>query len=102
MRLGRDKSSRDEKFQFLTDSPAINDRLGTSTTRTIRFKPENVGITKIFDLAGVMISQKYFPQFLSKDLCRKIGVSQSIFDPQTRSKTYFRRSTRILAQFAEK
>ena len=92
-----------KKNRFLTDPREINDRLGTFVTWIIRMKSGNVGITKIFDSTGAVISSKKFSNFLLiKTICRKIGVSQSIFDPQTRSKACFRRSTPIWAQFAEK
>ena len=62
-----------KKFRFLTDPPEINDRLGTSDTWIIRVKPENVGITKIFDSTGAVISSEKFSNFLlAKTLCRKM------------------------------
>ena len=91
-----------KNFRFLIDSSEINDPVGTFATWIIRVKPDNTGITKIFDSTETVISSDKFSNFLlPKTLCRKITVSQSIFDVQSRSKTCFRHSALVWAQYAE-
>ena len=63
------------------------------------------GLPRFSTRPGQWSHQKSFP--ISFCLTKtapmsKNSVSQSIFDPQTRSKAYFRRSALIWAQFSEK